>query len=38
MKTCNGCILNDPFKHNGKYVRIMDWKNNKINKFVNLLK
>lgn len=38
IRSCNGCILNDPFKHNGKYVKIMDWKNNKTNKFVDLLK
>lgn len=35
---CPGCKLNDPKLHNGKYVKIMDWKKNKVIKFVDLLK
>ncbi len=34
---CPGCKNNDPFLHNGKYVKIMDWEKNKIIKFVSLL-
>jgi len=35
---CEGCKFNRPTKHNGKYVKIMDWSNSKIIKFVDLLK
>jgi hypothetical protein len=35
---CEGCKFNRPEKHNGKYVKIMDWKEGKKIKFVNLLK
>lgn len=34
---CEGCKFNRPTKHNGKYVKIMDWENNKSIKFVDLL-
>lgn len=34
---CSGCKLSDPHKHNGKYVKIMDWEQNKPIKFVSLL-
>jgi hypothetical protein len=34
---CDGCRQNDPYKHNGKYVKIMDWASNKSLKFVNLI-
>lgn len=36
-KQCPGCTKSDPFLHNGKYVRIMDWQKHKTTKFVNLL-
>lgn len=36
-KQCPGCAKNDPFSHNGKYVKIMDWEKNKVIKFVSLL-
>jgi hypothetical protein len=35
---CEGCKYSRPNKHNGKYVKIMDWKNNKIIRFVDLIK
>lgn len=35
---CPGCKFNDPKLHNGKYVKIMDWKKNKTIKFADLLK
>ena len=35
---CAGCKNNDHFKHNGKYVFIMDWEKGKPVKFVNLMK
>lgn len=35
---CPGCKLNDPKKHNGKYVKIMDWEKQKPIKFISLLK
>lgn len=35
---CLGCENNDYEKHNGKYCKIKDWKNNKIIKAVTLLK
>lgn len=35
---CEGCKLRNPLKHNGKYVKIMDWENNKPIKFVSLLR
>lgn len=35
---CEGCKFNRPFKHNGKYVKTMDWRLNKPVKFVNILK
>jgi hypothetical protein len=34
---CEGCKFNRPRKHNGKYVKIMDWNNNKPIKFVDLV-
>jgi hypothetical protein len=33
---CEGCKFNRPTKHNGKYVRIMDWQKGKKIKFVDL--
>lgn len=33
---CEGCKFNRPTKHNGKYVKIMDWVNNKRVKFVDI--
>ncbi len=36
-KYCKGCYRKDPFSHNGKYVKIMDWQKQKTIKFVNLL-
>mgnify|MGYP000873703244 FL=1 len=35
---CEGCKNNAPNKHNGKYVKIMDWKNGKIIRFLDLMK
>ena len=41
-KECEGCKLgygkNADFKHNGIYCKIKDWKENKILRFVDLLK
>lgn len=34
---CEGCKFNRPLRHNGRYVKIMDWKTNKQIKFVELL-
>lgn len=34
---CEGCKFNRPIKHNGRYVKIMDWQKNKKIKFVELL-
>ncbi len=34
---CEGCKYNRPHKHNGIYAKIMDWENNKVIKFVDLL-
>ena len=33
---CEGCRYNRPKKHNGKYVKIMDWNKNKIVRFVDI--
>ncbi len=35
---CEGCKFNRPKKHNGKYVKIMDWERNKPIRFVDILK
>jgi len=35
---CEGCKYNLSNKHNGKYVKIMDWKNNKVVRFVDIIK
>lgn len=35
---CEGCKYNRPNKHNGRYVKIMDWNKNKAVMFVNLIK
>lgn len=37
-KECEGCQKGDRFKHNGIYCKIMDWKENKVVRFVDLLK
>lgn len=34
---CEGCKLNRPDKHNGKYVKIMDWQKNKPIRFADML-
>lgn len=34
---CEGCKYNRSYKHNGKYVKIMDWEKNKVIRFVELL-
>jgi len=34
---CDGCKYNKPYKHNGKYVQIMDWNENEIIRFVDLI-
>jgi len=33
---CEGCKFNRPTKHNGKYVKIMDWEANKVVNFVEI--
>lgn len=35
---CPGCIKNDPYSHTGIYCKIKDWKANKTQKFVELMK
>lgn len=35
---CEGCKYNRPNKHNGRYVKIMDWNKNKVIRFVDLTK
>lgn len=35
---CEGCKFSRPTKHNGKYVKIMDWQNNRPIPFIDLLK
>lgn len=34
---CEGCKSNNPLKHNGVYVKIMDWEKNKVVRFVDLI-
>lgn len=34
---CEGCKYNRSSKHNGKYVKIMDWRKNKVVRFVGLI-
>ena len=34
---CEGCKYNRPSKHNGRYVKVMDWEMNKSIRFVDLL-
>ena len=34
---CEGCKYNRPDKHNGKYVKIMDWEKGKVRRFVDLV-
>jgi hypothetical protein len=34
---CEGCKFNHPTKHNGRYVRIMDWETGKPIKFISLV-
>jgi hypothetical protein len=34
---CKGCFKKTAKGHNGKYVKIMDWKNNKVIRFVDLI-
>lgn len=33
---CEGCKFNRPTKHNGKYVRIMDWKDGRPVKYIDI--
>ena len=35
-KTCHGCLKKTAKGHNGRYVKIMDWEENKVVRFVNL--
>lgn len=35
---CEGCKFNQPLKHNGKYVKVMDWATGKSVRFVEILK
>lgn len=34
---CEGCKFNRPTKHNGRYVKVMDWSTNKPRNFVSLI-
>ncbi len=34
---CEGCKFNKSHKHNGEYVKIMDWNENKIIRFVDII-
>jgi hypothetical protein len=34
---CEGCKFNIPAKHNGRYVKILDWEEGKVVRFVDLL-
>ncbi|MBP9816345.1 restriction endonuclease subunit M [Candidatus Woesebacteria bacterium] len=34
---CAGCKYNRPHKHNGLYVKIMDWEKNKVIRFIDLI-
>lgn len=34
---CEGCKYYRPYQHNGKYVKIMDWHENKVIKFIDLI-
>jgi hypothetical protein len=34
---CEGCKYNRPLKHNGKYVKNMDWEKGKVRRFVDLV-
>jgi hypothetical protein len=34
---CEGCRYNSPKKHNGRYVKVMDWKKGKPVRFVDLI-
>ena len=36
-KVCIGCAKDNIYKHNGKYCKIMDWKKEKIIKFIDLI-
>ncbi len=36
-KICEGCLKNNFKRHNGTYVKIKDWKENKIVRFVDLI-
>lgn len=36
-RLCEGCVSGNPWKHNGKYVKIMDWDKNKPIKFVDVI-
>jgi len=38
VRPCAGCLNKTAKKHNGIYVKTMDWKENEIIKFVNILK
>ncbi len=35
---CEGCKFNRVHKHNGKYVKIMDWREGKVIKFIDIIK
>ncbi len=37
LKICEGCRLNAPKKHNGVYVKVMDWQKGKPKRFVDLM-
>lgn len=34
---CKGCKYNQPTKHNGKYVYVMDWRTNKKRRFIDII-
>ncbi|MDD3969952.1 MAG: hypothetical protein PHI91_02050 [Candidatus Pacebacteria bacterium] len=35
---CEGCKYNRPNKHNGRYVKIMDWNKNRVIRFIDIIK
>ena len=35
--SCKGCKTGNIYEHNGMYSKIMNWRNNKIERFIDLL-
>lgn len=38
QEACPGCLKNNYRHHNGKYVKVMDWENNKKIRFIDIMK